>query len=376
MPSTESNLKKRIAIIVHGGIGGGLGDQGQPAIMHLTEELSTRFNVHVFSHSSPGLAFRPTGYNFFSAPQNVNRLLKWMLIVKAVYTAHRKERFHAIYAFWGYPAGVVAYMISKFLGLPVVVHLQGGDSVGLYLPELNYGVFSNRFRSGICRYVYQRVAALVALSEFQVQSLNNLRVTREIDIVPFAVKEKLFPYQPRLENRSLVFLMVGNLTPIKNQKFALETFKEITKEKQARLVIIGSDYFDGQLQKLVTNLSIGKFVDFVGPQLHTDIGQFYRDADVLLHTSFYEGQGLVFAEAASCGALLAGTRVGMLADMGDACGIIAVSQDPKQFSHQVLSVIDDQGHASRLRANAKAWVNKFDQIHMVSSISKIIDRIT
>ena len=54
---------------------------------------------------------------------------------------------------------------------------------------------------------------------------------------------------------------------------------------------------NGLFQRLVDEMGISNKVQFIEPVDYNRIHEYYREADVFLHTSVYESQALVVAEA-------------------------------------------------------------------------------
>lgn len=367
-------MARRMAIWLHGGIGGGLFSQGQPPIQALVTRLSEHFEIDVYSLLPPGNTFHPNTYNIVYPKWRIPRFVGWIYLTMKFFVAHRRRNYQLSYAFWGYPAGSLAVVLGKVLGLPAVVHLQGGDAVKI--PSLKYGVFYNPVRAAICRYTYEKCGALVALSEYQAQCLKENGVRRSPAIVPFGPDTTKFFFKPRRFDRPVVrFLHVGNQTPIKGQRSMLETFALLARKVPSRLVIIGGDYYDGKLKEWCHSLNIENRVEFLGPQPHDAMPAFYHNADILLHTPKFEGQGLVFAEAAACGTLIAGTAVGMLSDMGGNCGLIVSPDEWKNLADKILDILPERERRDDIRQNAWHWVREKDVNYTVDEIVKILHEV-
>lgn len=362
----------RISIWTHGGIGGGLFSQGQPAIQLLVGKLSSDFDIDVYSMESPDEDFNPSGYRIISLHWKTRaRWLRWSYLVWRFAIEHIRRRYRVLYAFWGYPSGCLAVMLGKILGIPSVVHLQGGDAVAM--SSLNYGVFISPFRARVCRFLYARSSALVALSKFQAAHLRSNGVSRSPLIVPFGPDLTQFSFEKeRFRHPVVRFLHVGNQTPVKGQEAMLKVFASVLTRIPATLQIIGDDFYDGRLKSLVGSLGIESFVTFLGPQPHTLMPEYYHSADILLHTSRYEGQGLVFAEAAACGTLIAGTPVGMLSDMGEECAVLAREDELDSLVSKIVEMVRSKDQWQKLQCKARQWVEMRDFSYSSKKISAIL----
>ena len=367
----------RLAIWIHGGVGGGLFSQGQPPIQQLIDRLSGHFEIEVFSLQPPNKGFASPRFKIYSLANGESwPIFRWTYLIWKFFSLSVKRRYHLVYGFWGYPAGSLAVILGKICGIPSIIHLQGGDAVGIR--ALNYGVFCHPFRARLCRFSYASCDRLIVLTKYQADCLKENRISREPVVIPFGPDLRNFTFKPRTcDTPVLRFLHVGNQTPIKGQETMLEVFAEVANQRPSRLVIVGEDYYDGRLKKKCVSLNIEHFVQFIGPQPHDRMPQFYHDADVFLHTPWYEGQGVVFAEAAACGALVAGTSVGMLSDMGDDSAIIVSPGEAKALAHNLLVTLADSRRVKKIQESARRRVEEKDvnytERKIVETIEEVLD---
>lgn len=368
-------MKKRIAIIIHGGIGGGNFSQGQPAIQQLVERMSGRFIIEVFSMLPPDQNYTPENFKIFSPDNEISsRPVRWLFTFFRLMARHIRHPYNVFYSFWGYPSGVIAVFTAKLLRRPSIIHLQGGDAVSI--PEINYGVFSSSLRTKICRWAYNQCTLLIALTNYQKSMLVKNSIQRKAEVIPFGVDFQKFTFKSKnFEDKPLRFLHVANHTPVKDQHTLLEAFSIVSNKIPATLTVVGSDFLQGQLRLWSSELGIDHKVKFFGPQPYERMPAFYEEAHILLHTSLYEGQGLVFTEAAATGTLIAGTCVGTLADMGESCGLIVDQKESRQLAEKIIESIRTKGYVFLTR-NARAWVDTKTTIHMdkilFSQIEKVI----
>jgi glycosyltransferase involved in cell wall biosynthesis len=351
-------VSRRIAIWIHGGVGGGFFSQGQPAIQQIIDRLSVRYEISIYSMLPPNSDFEPQGYRLHTVNRKIKgNLIRWTLLILK-YLFHNFQEPHSIlYSFWGYPAGVIVTCLGKILQKPTIIHLQGGDSVSI--SALRYGVFYNPVRAALSRWAYTRCSLLIALTHYQVSFLRQHKIQRPIEVIPFGVDLKQFSFQEdRFKDPTLKFLHVGNQTPVKDQETMLRAFSLVASKIPSHLTIIGGDFYSDQLNRWCVQYGITDVVLFLGAVTHSSLPAFYHQADILLHTSVYEGEGLVFAEAAACGTLIAGTRVGLLADMGEECGIIVPPGDADLLATKIMTILRYPDHIDTMRQCAKTWIEK------------------
>jgi glycosyltransferase involved in cell wall biosynthesis len=106
-------------------------------------------------------------------------------------------------------------------------------------------------------------------------------------------------------------LAVSRITPSKDLKTTIDAFRDYaTREKRATLSIVGDAAdagYDRRLRSLAADLGASSSrVFFLGRR--DDVGELMDGADLLVHSSHFEAQGLVLAEAAVRGLPTAVTR--------------------------------------------------------------------
>lgn len=368
--------KKRVSIWIQGGIGGGLFSQGYPAIHHLIKRLALRYDIDVYSQLPANEDFIPEDFRFITLNRKVKAgSLRWVYLFLVFLYQHIRRPYRVLFSFWGYPAGAIAVILGKLVRKPSIVYLHGGDSV--CIPSIPYGVFCNPGTARICRWAYRRATELLTISQYQSSVLKSQGVDRATRVVPYGIDAAIFPYKEgRFDASAVRFIHIGNHTPIKDQKTLLEAFAIIGSQIPATLTIVGPDFFGGQLKQWAVELGIEKHVNFVEPLPNERLFEYYHRADIMLHTSLYEAQGFVFSEAAGCGTLLAGTRVGQLADMGDSCGIIVEVGQAELLAEKIIEALRKPDYIHSLRKAALQWTQKFNADYTENELSSIIDRLS
>ena len=145
--------------------------------------------------------------------------------------------------------------------------------------------------------------------------------------IPLGVDPQKFSFGTPKPGPPFKFLHVANLTEVKDQATLIRAFDLIRKEIDSHLTVVGPDYLNGQLQKLVAALGLTNHVTFTGPIPNIELPSSYRDAHFLLHSSLYESEAVVVLEAMSCGVAVCGTAVGILADLHEKCCLAARPRD-------------------------------------------------
>jgi len=102
------------------------------------------------------------------------------------------------------------------------------------------------------------------------------------------------------KKRCKYVLTVGRLHPVKNQKILIEAFRLVLEKlPNTRLVILGDGPEKNNLVAFSKKIGVYESIDFIPFQPNPY--PFYRDSDLFVLTSKWEGFGNVVVEALSCG---------------------------------------------------------------------------
>jgi glycosyltransferase involved in cell wall biosynthesis len=128
--------------------------------------------------------------------------------------------------------------------------------------------------------------------------------------------------------------MLSRLEKEKNIDLGIYAFKRFLNfYPNARLIIAGKGRQTDDLISLVQFLHLDKKVSFVGWERNTK--KLFAKADIFLHTSYYEGFGLVLLEAVASLLPVVSTDVGIARDLGAKI----VPYDPGQVALSINDIV-------------------------------------
>jgi len=162
-------------------------------------------------------------------------------------------------------------------------------------------------------------------------------------------------------NRKFEILACGRLELQKDYPTMLKAFKEVlVGGLDARLTILGRGSLLNQLKKQVEELEIVNSVSFNG--FHSDPEKFFRDADLFLLTSSFEGFGNVIVEAMAQGTAVISTSC----DFGPneiinsfQNGILVPVGDYKKIAEEIIHLANDPKLRNRLAISGRKNSLKF-----------------
>lgn len=348
-----------MAVLVPGGVAAGNFGQGFPPLVDLLCDLARTHDLTVFSFSPVDQKVAvslPFAIYDIKSDMNTPFWIKARRVGWRVIRAHRQQRFDVVHGVWGLPAGLGATAMGRLIRRPVIVSLHGGEVTAI--PEINYGnLLHPRLRRWL-KWTIRYAEVVTTLSEFQRQTMQqNGLPADKVQVVPYGIDpEKFYQANHRAPLRPPYrFVHVANITPVKNQAMLLRVFKRICQHVDARLTIIGPDHMNGQLHRQVTDMGLSEHVAFLGPMPHDRLRDIYHHSHIMLHTSYYEALAVVLAEAAACGVVLAGTRVGLLADLGSEYAVIRECHDDDGLAAGVLRLLSHPERYAQLQRKTRQW---------------------
>jgi len=168
-----------------------------------------------------------------------------------------------------------------------------------------------------------------------------------------------------------VFGFVGRFSRDKGSNELLEAFKNISETKSVKLICIGYNEADENIDKNLFNWAKNSDkVIFAGRIDNKELKKYYAAMDCDVHPSYREGFGMVIQEAAAMGCTIITTDIpGASEVMEDniSC-ILAKPRDAVSLEEKMREVMNDSELCKRLGQNARERVEKyFDRRIMIET---------
>jgi glycosyltransferase involved in cell wall biosynthesis len=169
--------------------------------------------------------------------------------------------------------------------------------------------------------------------------------------------------------------IVSRLSPEKRVELGINSFKYFLLEYPfAKLYIYGEGQEHEKLLHQVQTLSLEGNIFFMGKVM--DLETHYPYFDVLLHTSMFEGFGMVYLEAiANNLPIVTSSKSGLIQSIIDSPGVIIPTDptDPKSIAYSLIQAL--MVDKEKLQANYSAILAKFDSIKMAKSIIEVYTEV-
>ena len=142
---------------------------------------------------------------------------------------------------------------------------------------------------------------LAVLSDFLQDEFEKNHGIRPQYVIPPGINSKQFSKEA--PQKDLDIVAAGSLIPLKQYEIFINVVAEIKRQiPSVKAVLMGNGPAKSKLQDLVAALGLGSNITFAGELEHSNVLQMMQRGKIFLHTSAYEGFGVVCIEALCAGA--------------------------------------------------------------------------
>ena len=363
----------RIALLTPGGVDRSGTDRVIPCLLWLIERLARDNDVQVFAWSQEP---QPGHWPLLGAQvHNAGRRPHGLRILRMIAAEQRRRRFDLIHAFWAYPCGLVGAAASRFLGIPLVVTLPGGDIARIQ--SIGYG--GQLSRKG-------RTALQVATSSAATVTVPSLAMLAQAEAagisaryVPLGVATDRWP--PLLPRRRqpgalLRLLHVASLNRVKDQTTLLSAASHLAREGvDFEMDVVGCDTLGGEMQRLTAELGLGSSIHFRGFVPHHELRRYYERADILVLSSIHDCAPVVVLEAAVAGIPCVGTCVGHVADFAPRAALAVPIQDAAALAREISRLATDEAYRLELADAAQRRALAIDADASAAAYRAVYDEV-
>jgi glycosyltransferase involved in cell wall biosynthesis len=269
----------------------------------------------------------------------------------------RKHRPDVIHAHWLIPQGLIAVLVKRLCGLPVIVSVHGADVFALNYP----------FMKSLKGFVLRRCDAWTANTRATAQAAVQADGVFAARVIPMGVDLALFEATNRKRrlnsaDNTYTILFVGRLVEKKGCDDLLRAFSLLPGELQirSRLQIVGDGECAARLKAQCRSLGIEERVEFHGTIDNRLLPEFYQAADLFVAPSVAaasgdtEGQGVVILEAFASATCVLATRVGGISEAVEdgVTGVLVEPRDPSKLSAAMEQLLRNPERRRRLADNA------------------------
>lgn len=294
-----------------------------------------------------------------------------------------RNKFHSIHAGRVLPEGLVALLVARLAGRPLLVYAHGEEIT----------TWTQPWKARFLRFVYRKADAVIANSEFTAQLLDEIGVNHSrIHLIHPGVD--LQACRPGLDATGLrqryqlegkmVLLSVGRLSRRKGFDHVIKALPRILEQvPHAHHVIVGIGEDERYLRNLVRDLALDSHVTFAGAAGDDELPIWYNLCDCFIMPNRRvendsEGFGMVFIEANACGKpVIAGIDGGTgSAVLDGVTGIRVDGEDIDAVAGAAVRLLSDPDYAQCLgRAGMERARSSFGWEHVAENTVEVLKRL-
>lgn len=316
--------------------------------------------------SAPGCdaAFYPTySRSKLTFPQDAVRLASEL---------HRQRPFNLVVADDPMGSGLAACCLKHLFHLPLLikVHTQYFGHLQWVLERPYYP-----FYYLMASFVLSQADLVQAVSRSVRHSLLPLGVAPgKIEVCPTPVRSHFFDSSPRPPGQPFRerLLNVGYLYRQKGLDLLLKAVQLLVQAgKNPSLTLVGDGPERPVLERLTEQLEIRDQVIFAGHVPKNSLSPFYREADVFVLPTRYEGLGKVLAEAALTGLPVVTTDIGPTAEavLPGETALLVPPNDPEALAMAIGALLEHPGRARAMGERGRRFARQhFDYERMMDDV--------
>ena len=350
-PRPTAQQRRRVVLLVPGGVDRSGTERVIPCVLALIERLARSVDLHVLALRQEAHACR---YDLLGARIECVPAGSRSAGVRALVRLQRERNIDVMHALWMHPQGTSAALAGAALGVPVVLHLNGGDLAAI--PSIGFGgraTLPGRVRLRAAVAGATRVTVPSAAAARQARALGI-----EAEVLTLGVARDRWPSaapRPRDPRAPMRLLSVADLRPVKNHALLLRAVALLGQQgRDVRLDCIGHDTMGGAVQRLAREMDLAHLVRFHEPVPFAALRAHVDAADALVVSSRHEGDPSAALEAAVAGLPVVGTAVGHLETWSAAgAALTCPPADASGLAACIARIMDDDALRLRLARNAQ-----------------------
>ncbi len=283
-----------------------------------------------------------------------------------------------VHIFFGIPDGPIGWLFKRVYGLPYLISLRGAD-----VPSDEVKRFAKHYKllRPFIRWLWRDADALVAVSNGLRSYARETAPDLPIEVIPNAIELSVFiPPRQRNHEGPVRLLFVGRFNAFKNVETLLEAADCLKQQgvDNFELQLVGEGERRANLERLAVDKGLTRHVRFLGWVDREAIVERYRQADLFVTATTWEGMPNTVLEAMACGLPIVATRASGLDQLvrERVNGYLVDINDPGALADRLASLIDNPYERRRMgKESRKIAEQEFDWEYITAQYVEIYERI-
>lgn len=200
--------------------------------------------------------------------------------------------------------------------------------------------------------------------------------TKDVSVIHCGIDRKTYSYDPTIKKYDeQTILYLGRVKKYKSVQHLIQAFK-LVKQKlsNARLMVVGTGDYLGELKSLASTLGLSDSLEFPGFVTLENKLERMRKAHVGVLPSIREGWGLTNIECNAVGTtVVAADSPGLRDSVKDGVtGLLYPYGNIESLSAKLLMILTDDNYRRKLEQEALQWAGSFDWDIAAKKFEKLI----
>lgn len=344
----------------------GIGQYGY----HLSKELQNNgANVHLFKPAKRGHLDQEIDRLDWVTPvpyRSLGNLHPYILPIFLSKKLVFRNTEGINHAHWFLSGLALSYLKKKFV---VTMHdvslLHVKEKAGYYTQYYSWAI--KRFiKLGVPIITVSENARQDAITYGKIPESQVFTVYNGVDFERFNTNQTAMPK----DASTFTIVYAGGLGPRKNLKLLLDAYTLLEKKYPfLQLKIAGAFPERTPYPAYAESLKI-KNITFTGYLPDSEMPNFYKQGDIMVFPSTYEGFGFAPLEAMACGVPVLSAKGGSLKEISGG-GAQLFEYDKEDLKSQITALIDNREALESLKEKGSKWVNKYTWQQTAAETRKI-----
>ncbi|GAB4442557.1 MAG: hypothetical protein Kow0031_24670 [Anaerolineae bacterium] len=290
----------------------------------------------------------------------------------------REFRPDVVHIFFGIPDGPIGWALKRAYGLPYLISLRGAD-----VPSDEVKRFARHYQllRPLVRGMWRDADAVVAVSnglrEFAYQTTPDL----PIEVIPNAIELSEFtPPHQRNGDGPTRLLFVGRFNAFKNVETLVEAAARLNEMgvSNFELQLVGEGSRRANVERLIIEKGLTRQVQLLGWVERDAIAERYRQADVFVTATTWEGMPNTVLEGMACGLPVVATRASGLSELvkEGVNGYLVDINDSATLARRIADLINNPYERRRMgKESRKIAEREFAWDYIAEQYVEIYQRI-
>lgn len=260
------------------------------------------------------------------------------------------------------PAGLLANYIKQKEKIPFVVHAHSES------------IMTNKYYTKYIIPIMNNADNYMAVNQTIKEKVESI-INKPCHLVPNYIDCNLFSLKNDRKDNKIILLNVSNFYKVKCLDILIKALDIVINKKGYKnvyLKIVGVGECKSEYEKLVDNLKLNKYIEFLGYIPNKDLPNIYKESDILCVSSSFETFCIPIVEALSSGIPVITTNCGGPKEIvNEDNSIITKVNDVDEYAKSIIKMIKNYNKYNKKEIRNYA-VNKYDKKVVCKKIINIL----